>query len=248
MTRVGSETVAPLTARSSGMPAKVWIGRSITERGMAMAAGNAATGSGARRGSSSLPGILCLEGELNEDMRKKSTVRPVLEMLETLDKAQVVHRNVAVKEDLAFYVDTLQKKRYEKFQVLYLAMHGDEGAISTGGADLTLEDLGELLAGTCKGRVIYFGTCLTMKATGKELKQFAAVTGARAVIGYRKSVPFDTVAAFELPLMQELVTSVRGGTIYSRLKAEHPVLAKKLGLVVATKNEVHMVPLRATTV
>lgn len=212
-----------------------------------MAAGNATSGTGARRGLPSLPGVFCLEGELNEDMRKKSTVRPVLEMLETLDKAQVVHRNVATEEDLAFYVGALQKKRYEKFQVLYLAMHGDEGAISMGGAGLTLGELGELLAGTCKARVIYFGTCLTMKASGKDLKEFAAVTGARAVIGYRKSVPFDTVAAFELPLMQELVTNARGGTIYTRLKTEHPVLTKKLGLVVATKNDVHMVPLRTAS-
>ena len=49
-------------------------------------------------------------------------------------------------------------------------------------------------------------------------------------------------------LLQELVTRVKSNGIFKRLQDDHPVLAKRLGLVVATKNEVYRTALRTTKV
>lgn len=191
-----------------------------------------------RYGSGERQGIFCLEGEWSEDLQNRFTVRPLLEVLEGLEKADVFHRNIATKCQLEFYIDAWQRPQFECFDVLYLPMHGSEGAISLGGSSLTLDELGELLKGKCKGCVIYFGTCLTMKAAEQDLMRFVSLTGARAVIGYRRAVPFDTVAAFELPLLQELTTRFQGRAVYNHLVKDHPVLTKKLGLVVATRQGV----------
>ncbi|GAB2538644.1 DUF6642 family protein [Brachybacterium huguangmaarense] len=197
-----------------------------------------------RRTTADLPGIFCLEGEWSEDLQHRLSVRPLLELLEQLGIAQSIHRDVATTGDFSYYLEQWKDPRYEKFRVLYLAMHGDAEGLWLGKDGPTLDELGEELAGKCAGCVVYFGSCLTMKAADDELKRFAKRTGARAVIGYRREVDWAQVASFELLLLQELVTKVRSDAIYNSLVATHPVLTKRFGLVVATKNEVHRVPLR----
>ena len=47
-------------------------------------------------------------------------------------------------------------------------------------------------------------------------------------------------------LLQELATRVKSNGIFKRLQEDHPVLAKRLGLVVATKNKVYRTALRTS--
>ncbi|MCL6424047.1 hypothetical protein Bequi_11765 [Brachybacterium sp. JHP9] len=191
-----------------------------------------------------LPGIFCLEGEWSDDLQSRLSVRPLLELLESLEIAQSIHRDVATVGDFGYYLDKWQEDRYQNFGILYLAMHGDRETIHLGGDEVTLAELGEALKGLCAGRVIYFGSCSTMKAGDKELMEFAKMTKARAVVGYRRVVDWTEVAPFELVLLQELATRVRSTAIFRSLSDNHPVMAKKLGLVVATKSGVQKVALR----
>ena len=132
-------------------------------------------------------GIFCLEGEWAADLREKMSVRPILELLDQLWVAPFIHRDVATTDELRYYAGKWSQKRYDRYGVLYLAMHGNEGSVYLGRDDVTLDELQEMLTGACKGKVVYFGSCLTLKADGKRLQEFARVTGARAVVGYRRT-------------------------------------------------------------
>jgi len=123
-------------------------------------------------------------------------------------------------------------------------MHGDAGLIRLGRDDVSLDELAEVLRGACKGKVIYFGSCLTLKQESKKLKSLAAVTGARAIVGYRRPVAWLDSAAFEVLLLDRLVRGVRSDAVFNRLTKEHGLFAKSLGLVVATRSQVYRVSLR----
>ena len=197
----------------------------------------------------SQPGIFCLEGEWDSDLTRRLSVRPVLELLDQLGVAQWIHRDVATISEFGYYLAKWVSDEYEVFPVLWLAMHGDSAAISMSDDEdglLTMDELEDMLAGLCSGKVIYFASCSTLKEDPKRLQQFAKRTGARAVIGYRKNVLWSEAASFEMLLLQELVTRVKSNGIFKRLQEDHPVLAKRLGLVVATKNEVYRTSLRTS--
>nr|WP_155917877.1 DUF6642 family protein [Marmoricola sp. URHB0036] len=172
------------------------------------------------------------------------SVRPLLDLLHQLGIAEFIHRDVATVDEFEYFVGKWQQKRYAAYNVLYLAMHGEAGSISLGRDEVTLAELQERMRGACRGKVIYFGTCLTLKGDVKRLQEFARVTGARAVVGYRRTVPWLETAAFEVLLLERLATGLRSDAVFNRLVKEHGLFAKSLGLVVATKSQVHRVPLR----
>jgi hypothetical protein len=91
---------------------------------------------------------------------------------------------------------------------------------------------------------VYFGSCLTLKRDAQALQRFARLTGARAVVGYRREVDWLSSAAFEVLLLERLSRGLRSDAIFNRLVKEHGAFAKSLGLVVATKTQVLRVPLR----
>lgn len=195
-----------------------------------------------------LPGIFCLEGEWDSDLTSRLSVRPVLELLEQLQVAQWIHRDVATYSEFEYYLGKWTSDEYSRFPVLWLAMHGGAATISLSGGEegsLSMDELEEILVGACAGKVVYFASCSTLKEDPKRLQQFAKRTGARAVIGYRKNVGWSEAAAFEVLLLQELATRVQSNGIFKRLQEDHPVLAKRLGLVVATRNEVYRTALRS---
>lgn len=108
-------------------------------------------------------GIFCLEGEWSSDLRERVSVRPLLTLLEHLGISQSIHRDVATTDEFEYYVSKWQQKRYDPYKVLYLAMHGDAGSIHLGRDAVSLDDLEAMMRGACKGKVIYFGSCLTLK-------------------------------------------------------------------------------------
>lgn len=189
-------------------------------------------------------GIFCLEGEWSSDLRDRASVRPILTLLEHLGVAESIHRDVATLEELTYLVGKWQQKRYDSFKVLYLAMHGEEGRVLLGRDTVSLDELEDIMRGACTGKIVYFGSCLTMKSSPDRLQAFAKSTGARAVVGYRREVDWLESAAFEVLLLDRLCLGLRSDAIFNRLVKEHGTFAKTLGLVVATRRQVHRVPLR----
>lgn len=184
-------------------------------------------------------GIFCLEGEWDSDLRSRDSVEPILDLLERLRIADSIHRDVATTEELKYFLGKWVQKRYDNYRVLYLAMHGTAGSLYLGSDEIDLDTLEELLRDRCVGRAIYFGSCLTMRVTPERLMEFAANTGARVVVGYRKSVDWLDAAAFEVLLLDRLTSGLRSDAVFNHLSKEHGSFAESLGLVVATKSQVH---------
>jgi hypothetical protein len=111
---------------------------------------------------SRLPGVFCLEGEWSEDLRDRWNVEPILQLLERLEYLTAIHRDVASKAELTYYLSKWVQQRYADYGVLYLACDGAAGELALGRDAITFAELAEVLDGRCTGRTLYFSACLTL--------------------------------------------------------------------------------------
>jgi hypothetical protein len=185
-----------------------------------------------------LPGIFCLEGEWDSDLRRRESVLPMLELLERLAIAQSIHRDVATKDEFFYYLKKWGQRGYHNYFILYLASHGDSGRLELGKDAVTIDELEEELADKADGGVIYFGSCLTLVTDDDRLKRFVKRTGASVVVGYRAEIDWLEAAAFELMLLERLLRGERSGAFFRRLTKDHGKFASDLGLVAATARAV----------
>ncbi|WP_328992595.1 DUF6642 family protein [Kribbella sp. NBC_01245] len=183
-----------------------------------------------------LTGIFCLEGEWDPNLRNRNSVEPILELLERLGIARTIHRDVATRPELEYYLRKWGQKRYADYSVLYLASHGLGGKLELGQGSVTLAELADLLEGKCAGRVVYFGCCLVLNQQNDVLQEFARKTGAKAVLGYSRQIDWLDSAAFEVLLLERLARGNRTDAFFNHLHRDHGAFAEKLGLVVSTKN------------
>lgn len=156
-------------------------------------------------------GVFCLEGDWWNDLRKPSTVEPILELLAKADGVQIryVHLNVSNRTSFEEYLAKWTQKRFTDYPILYLAFHGNQGEIRVGDSrrpsnTVTLRDLGEILEGRCNGRIIFVGSCETVDVHGKLLNTFLKKTGALAVCGYCGDVDWVLATAFELIVLASM--------------------------------------------
>lgn len=182
-------------------------------------------------------GLFCLEGGWEKDLRGRTTVAPVLELLETSHYPSIrsIHRDVATLGELEHYLQRWTLKRYDDYPILYLGFHGDPGILymRAGQRDpVELDWIGERLAGACKGRIIHFGSCGTLALHGNKLNHFLEKTGALAISGYRTDVDWILSAAYELVLLSALQfnTLTKGGLAAAlrRVKRDAGTLARVL--------------------
>jgi len=107
-------------------------------------------------------GVLCLETYYSSDPDDRRSVRGLLEVLEAnVSGLWAVHRHVANKDDFEFYMmnDWVSDPRYD---VLYIASHGKAGAVMDENNEyMSTRWLGNRLADSCPGRVVYLSGCGT---------------------------------------------------------------------------------------
>ncbi len=153
-------------------------------------------------------GIFCLEEPAwGGRVTDPTTVEPVLRLLEKLKDLAVpyLHHDCATREEFEFFLPKWVGGSFGKYPILYLGFHGGPGEITVGQQSVTLKDLEALLGdGTCAGRLIHFGACSTLAASEQKLNRFLSRTGALAVCGYTKTVPFLESCAFEVLLLGRL--------------------------------------------
>jgi len=159
-------------------------------------------------------GIFCIEGIWEEDLRQRSTVRPILDVLHSNMNINYIYHDCATSEELEFYIKKWILKRYHRFPILYLAFHGNANEILLGDKKpYSINKLSALLKNKCSGSIIYFGSCSTLGLRKNYLKKFMTETGALAICGYKREVDWVPSTAFEflvLSLMQENEFSGRG--------------------------------------
>ena len=156
-------------------------------------------------------GIFCLEGIWFDDLRKRSTVRPILELLELNSDIPFLHSDCATEEEFKFYIQKWKTPEYYRYPILYLAFHGTESGILINDKVFTLDQMSSELKGKCKNRVILLASCSSVKTDKRNLKRFLRETNALAICGYRKIVPWITSTAFELMLLSAMQDNALDG-------------------------------------
>jgi len=189
-----------------------------------------------------MKGVFCLEGDWETDLNLPTSVWPVLRLLEDIEGIKSVHRHVATHDQLVYYL--ARWRRYTSYPILYLAFHGHAGVIDmtaeTGDDSyVSLDKLGETLAGRCADRVVHFTCCHTLDVPREMLRRFLEQTGAVAVCGYSERVDFVESSALDLlwlTYLQKFSVSPRGlEAAYKRLDRAMSGLIADLGfeLVIA---------------
>jgi len=175
-------------------------------------------------------GIFCLEGAWKRRLDDRTSVLPTLDTLERLRLATYVHRDVGTEEELYLYLKKWAQRGYSNYEVLYFAFHGVKGGIEVGRGTVTLSDLAEKLEGKAAGRVVYFGCCSVMRDEAA-VAEFKGMTKAKAVCGYTKDVDWVESAAFDLLLLDSLMSDVRIDARFNRLSRNFGDLTSRLGFV-----------------
>ena len=184
-------------------------------------------------------GVFCLETpvwrEGRGEIKDKSTVEPLLRLLERSYKIPYLHHDVATIAEFEFYLKKWSLKELDSHPILYLAFHGKSDRLGVGeGSGVSLSDLAERLDGCCEGRVVHFSSCATLLMKEHPLNEFLRRTGALAVCGYKAEVSWLESAAFDLLVLGGLqdvsfrqAPSMR--KLEADLKEQAPGLRRRLG-------------------
>lgn len=176
-----------------------------------------------------LLGIFVVEGDWHPDLRTPGTMRPLLQLLEEQANVQAVHRDVGTTTELKYYASKWSSTKYKDFRMVYLAFHGKPGKLLVGDEQVTLEELAELLGSACRGRVVHFGSCATVRVSRDRLADFKRKTGAVAVSGYEKTVGWLESAAFEAVLIGALSHYSSPRAVINYMDRTVPDLCQHLG-------------------
>lgn len=179
--------------------------------------------------------IFCLETEWCQnvhDLKRPSTVLPLLEFIKNAEKVEYTFRQVATNEDFKYYINHLFKATYESFENIYLCFHGSPHEIAFVDTNsLDLLTFAEENKGIFNGKNVHFGSCSTLRMSDEEVLEFKSLTKARMVTGYTKRVEFTSSFIFEAWLLKTI--SRRTGLGGKRLKAlaekEMPYFCKLFG-------------------
>ena len=95
-------------------------------------------------------GVFCLEGTWEDDLADRSSVLPVLELLERLKQIDYIHRDVGTRAELEHYVRRCIDEKLD-YNVLYLAFRYGESGLWISDGEASLDDLGELMATSSRG-------------------------------------------------------------------------------------------------
>ena len=182
-------------------------------------------------------GVFCLEtASWDPGIRGTASVEHVLRLLKATERVPFLHFDVGTREELDFYLKKWGGVSFKNSHpVLYLGFHGSPGEICLGERQensLSLEDIAERLEDKCRGCIVHFGSCSTLRTQDKRLNAFLHRTGALAVCGYRSDTDWLKSAAFEvlvLGQLQQVSFTRRGMYAFERgLKEAAPDLVQKL--------------------
>lgn len=166
-------------------------------------------------------GIFCLEGFWYGDHRDKTTVRPVLDLLNCYQKLPFIHHRCGTKAEFKHSIERWKTKGFHsKYPILALAFHGEPGKLLIGKDEISLLELEEILGNKCQRSIIYFGSCATMKWDHRSLQSFLKRTEMLAVMGYTKDVDWLPSASFEVSLLSKFMKTSLTSDNIQKVKGE----------------------------
>ena len=183
--------------------------------------------------------VFCLEtASWEPGIRDKTSVEPVLRLLETsYYRVSYLHKDVATREEFEYYLKKWAGASFaDTHPILYVGFHGAPGEIWLGESRnnaISMDEIAEILSGSCRGRILHFGSCDTLDDHGNRLNAFLRKTGALAVCGYRTDVDWLEAAAFEMLFLGKLqdASFMRPGMrrFERELRSAAPDLTRRLG-------------------
>ncbi|WP_182611336.1 hypothetical protein [Dietzia sp. B19] len=191
-----------------------------------------------QRSSSRAPGLVCFEGPWRDRLDSVETIEPALRCLESFEAARVIHKNVATRVELEYYLDKWlgpSGRAMPGYELGMLAFHGSRDTLYVGGDEVTLESLAEIISGRAEGKTLYLGGCEVLASPDETLIDFCRTTGARGLVGYSRPVDMIETAAFEMLLISDLLDAKNFKSVYTRLRRAHPQWTTSLGLRMAHK-------------
>jgi len=157
-------------------------------------------------------GIFCLEDDWWRDFNRTSTVGPILSLISQGMQTDVphVHRDVGTVEELEYYLKRWSQAGSAQYGILYLAFHGRPGSIIVGDrrlkdAEVTLDDLADMLGEGLTDRIVHFGSCETMGVDKRHIRRFLRRTGLVAAAGFKSEVDWLTSAVFDVLLFEAML-------------------------------------------
>ena len=177
-------------------------------------------------------GVFCIEGTWSSNLADRATVRDLLDVLENVDGVPYIHSRVTTEEGFYDVVRRWRQKQYATYSLGYFAFHGKPGKLLIGRHSITLKELGMVLQGACRGKILYFGSCSVLQVNPGEIDKFLRVTDADCVVGFNKDIDWLASAALDLILLQALVLQEDARKAERWMRKEYGALAEHLGLEV----------------
>ena len=147
--------------------------------------------------------VFCLEGDWEKDLRDKSSVSAALDFLHANCGIDYIHKNCGTKENLKYYLSLWKQKRYKDYSICYLAFHGKPERIQVGQEYVNLNELADMLNGSCVNKIIHFGSCNTLDTDAKSIRTFLEKTQALCVCGFKTNIDFVESSVFDMLLLQK---------------------------------------------
>jgi hypothetical protein len=174
-------------------------------------------------------GVFCLEGPWARALTDRSSVRPLLEVVDNRLKTKFIFRDVSTEEEARHLLLQWSRPQYDAYPIGLMAFHGCPGGIMLGRKVISLDILGDILEGRCSGRLLHFDSCSVLDIAPTEIERFRKRTRATAVSGFKGDIDWLASAAFTLNLLDYLIDTGRFSTALMRMNRDHIGACRKLG-------------------
>ncbi len=172
--------------------------------------------------------IFCLESLWNENVEKKLSVLPLLEVTEKAKNIRFIHLTCNTVCEFKFNIKFLKRKK--SYQILYLAFHGvAEGIQLADGTCLALDELAILMNDDFEDLIVHFSSCNTLKAKEETLVDFVSKTNIRMLSGFTTDVGWTESAALELLYFSSLQQYKNVKYLNAFFQKSYPDLIKLTG-------------------
>ncbi|MFP9118589.1 DUF6642 family protein [Flavobacterium sp. RNTU_13] len=140
--------------------------------------------------------IFCLEGNWEDDLRNKKSIKPTLTYLTDCFNIENIHRHCATKDEFEYYID--QYDKYNEYSILYFAFHGNPNGISLGKDEITLDYIEEKCYGKLTNKIVHFGSCSSLNIKKSRIIEFINNTKALCVSGYKTDIDFNKSTVLDI--------------------------------------------------
>jgi hypothetical protein len=153
-----------------------------------------------------------------------------LDLLYKVSNVEYIHRNCSTKQEFISRLN--QFKKYKTYNILYLAFHGSTSTIHLGSETIDLDEIQEILKNSLSGKIIYFGSCKTLKIKDDKLQEFVDTTKANCLVGFTKNVDFIEGTALDLLFFDKAQKYLKPTNLMKNFANSLSSLISKHGLII----------------